>query len=70
MKSWEVNKVNALYKEIDDLKKKNAELEKIASLSALEQRLDSIESKIDEICKCCECDPPVKTKKTTAKKTK
>lgn len=65
MKEWEVNKVNNLYKEIDDLKKKNAELEKIASLSALEQRLDSIESKIDEICKCCEVDPPVKTGKKT-----
>ena len=70
MKSWEVQKVNSLYKEIDDLKKKNAELEKIASLSALEQRLDSIESKIDEICKCCDCEPPVKSKKTAVKKTK
>lgn len=70
MKDWEVQKVNELYKQIDVLVKQNQELKEYASLSALEQRLDSIESKIDEICKCCECDPPVKSKKTAVKKTK
>ena len=69
MKEWEVNRVNALFKEIDALKEENAKLKEIASLSALEQRLDSIESKIDQICKCCDCEPPVKSRKT-AKKTK
>lgn len=70
MKDWEVQKVNELYKQIDVLVKQNQELKEYASLSALEQRLDSIESKIDEICKCCECGPPVKSKKTAVKKTK
>lgn len=69
MKEWEVNRVNALFKEIDTLKEENAKLKEIASLSALEQRLDSIESKVDQICKCCDCEPPVKSRKTT-KKTK
>ncbi len=62
MKEWEVSKVNALYKEIDDLKSKNAALEAVGSLSALNEKLDSIEKKVDEICKCCDCTPPVKKK--------
>ena len=55
---------------MDELVRQNQELKEIASLSALDQRLDVIEAKIDEICKCCECEPPVKSKKAAAKKTK
>ena len=69
MKKWEVNRVNALFKEIDALKEENAKLKEIASLSALEQRLDSIESKVDQICKCCDCDFFLNDTETT-KKTK
>jgi len=70
MKDWEVQKINELYKRMDELVRQNQELKEIASLSALDQRLDVIEAKIDEICKCCECEPPVKSKKAAAKKTK
>ena len=65
MKDWEIEKVNALYKEIDELKKENA---RWSANALLFKRLDSIERKIDEICKCCNCDPIV-TEKPTVKKT-
>jgi hypothetical protein len=63
MKEWEVSKVNALYKDNDDLKKRIAELEKNAAFSALDEKLSVIENKIDLLCKCCDCSPPAKSKK-------
>lgn len=55
---------------MDQLVKQNQELKEHASLSVLIERLDGIESKIDEICKSCDCEPPVKSKKAEVKKTK
>ena len=67
MKEWEIARINALYEELDKLKEENSRLQQSASLSALDEKLASIETKVDMICKCCECEPPVKTAK---KKTK
>lgn len=55
MKQWEVDKVNALYKQMDELQKKNEQLAQSMCNSDHDKRLSSIEAKLDVLIKKCDC---------------
>jgi len=49
MQKWEIQKVNALYEEIDKLKAENVKLMEQCCAADMVDRLTSIESKIDRL---------------------
>ena len=49
MKKWEIEKVNALYEEIDKLKAENHKLTEQCCASDMMAKLTSIEAKIDKL---------------------
>jgi hypothetical protein len=49
MKDWEIRKVNAIYKELDDLRVENAKLrQEHDRISSLEHKLDRLIELIDK----------------------
>jgi len=47
MDKWQIDKINELYKQIDDLSDQNMQLKHNARQIALDDRLDTIEHKLD-----------------------
>ena len=59
MKQWEVDKVNALYKQMDELQKKNEQLAQSMCNSDHDKRLSSIEAKLDVLIDKIKCSESV-----------
>lgn len=64
MKDWEVRKVNELYKQVDLLSAENQRLKQAVELSAIGDRLDTIEDKLDQLLSV---KAPAKTKRSSSK---
>ena len=60
MKDWEINKVNALYKELDDLRVENVKLKQ----DACSERLSALELKLDTIIELLNASPKKTTRAT------
>ena len=54
MEKWQIEKVNELYKQLDQLQQENLRLKHTVEISRANKRLEVIENKLDQLTKLVE----------------